>query len=110
MILLIPGPKWNAAMAHLGPNNPISLIEGTQVMNAAWKDGRLEHVGGFDTTKPEGILAWVKQAMNNPDFKRAQAGLDPLPVPAVAQPNLFARLSSNNDPICSMRVVSRPAK
>ena len=107
MILLVPGPRWNEAMAHLGPNNPISLIEGTQVMNAVWKNGKLEYVGGFDSTKAEGILAWVRHAINQPDFKRAQAGLDPLP----ALPQMPSLLSPPpTDSICSLRVVSRPAK
>ena len=35
-IILIPGKTWDAAITNLGPNNPIEIKEGVQVMNASF--------------------------------------------------------------------------
>lgn len=74
MILLIPGPTWDAAMANLGPKNPIEIKDGVQIMNATWDKGQLAYTQKYDIRKTEEFAKWLKDSLENEDFKRVQSG------------------------------------
>lgn len=71
MILLIPGRLWDEAMAKLGPKNNVELINGVQTMNAKWVGSKLEYVNKYDIKKPSDFTLWIKDALENEDFKKA---------------------------------------
>ena len=72
MVLLIPGKLWDSAMANLGPKNPILLREGVQIMNAKWEGNAYTYELKYDIHNPADFTKWLREALNNPDFKRAQ--------------------------------------
>ena len=107
MIMLIPGRMWDRAMANLSNVPPVSLIEGTQVMNAVWKGQVLERVQEFDSTKADGILAWLKKALDHPDFVRAQNA----PVESTAHVRPLPKIENPfklTDNVCTIKIISRP--
>jgi hypothetical protein len=75
-IILIPGKTWDAAMANLGPNNPIEIKEGVQVMNATWDDDTNKFVPmskfEFNWNVAENFGLWLKKSIKHPDFVTAQ--------------------------------------
>lgn len=75
MILLVPGTMWDNAMAKLGPDNDVPLIDGVQILNAVWKDGKLtlDTKPAYDIRKPGDFGRWLAEALENPDFKRVQS-------------------------------------
>lgn len=106
MILLVPGPVWNRAKG-----NDSEIKDGIQVMNGVWKsDNEMIPVAKYDTRKTEEFVKWYKEAVENPEFKRAQSGLPPSnsfinsnivkPVP----------IEKKDIPleICTMHIISRP--
>jgi len=133
MILLVPGPLWDSAMSKLGPKNDIKLIDGVQVMNGNWTNSeasKLEYVQKYDIRKPGDFGKWIRDAMENEDFKRVQNPVvEKVVTPVVvAAPNgrpFQPLLTGVNRPagnriantiqqdeigldICSMRIISRP--
>jgi len=81
MILLVPGKVWDAAMANLGPKNSIEIKEGVQMVNAVWDKDELKYVQKYDIRKPQEFARWLKDAIENDEFKRVQAsGPTPGPV------------------------------
>ena len=56
MILLVPGKTWDAAMANLGPKNPIEIKDGVQIMNAAWDKDELKYVQKYDIRKVDDFV------------------------------------------------------
>lgn len=74
MILLIPGRMWDAAMSKLGPKNDVQLVEGVQIMNGMWEAGELKYVQKYDIRKPAEFGRWIRDALENDDFKRIQNG------------------------------------
>ena len=135
MILVIPGRKWDAAMSKLGPKNDVELVEGVQIMNGMWDGNELKYVQKYDIRKPSEFGRWIKDAIDNDDFKRIQNGpslssniivptiqtagshpiqplLSNIVRPGNTNNNYVAagtidRPELNND-ICSMRIISRP--
>lgn len=73
MILLVPGKVWDAAMSNLGPKNPIEIKEGVQVINAAWDKDDLKYIQKYDIRKPAEFTKWLKDSLENEEFKRIQA-------------------------------------
>jgi len=73
MIILVPGKVWDAAMGNLGPKNPIEIKEGVQIMNAAWDKDDLKYIQKYDIRKPAEFSKWLKDSLENEDFKRVQA-------------------------------------
>lgn len=77
-VLLIPGQLWNRATENLGKDNNVEIKEGVQIFGFKWVKGKLT----FDkdlklrSDKPisDILLTWLKQALENKDFKRAQLG------------------------------------
>lgn len=111
MIMLIPGRLWDQAMSNLNSVPPVSLIEGTQVMNAIWKNGSLERVNEFDQTKADSIVAWVKRALADPNFIKVQSGtpepntnLTPHLRTLPARENPF----KSTDNVCTIKIITRP--
>jgi hypothetical protein len=74
MIILVPGKIWDAAMANigLGSRNPSEIRDGVQVMNAKWISDKIEYEQKYDIRNPSEFARWLRDAMNNPDFKRVQ--------------------------------------
>ena len=138
MILLVPGKVWDAAMANLGPKNPIEIKEGVQIMNAIWDKEDLKYIQKYDIRKPAEFSKWLKDSLDNDEFKRVQLSgpsqnVGPV-VPTTSSPSapiqpllsgIVRPSNSNNsyvaagnsdrnnamDPgsdICSMRIISRP--
>jgi hypothetical protein len=138
MIFLVPGKVWDAAMSNLGPKNPIEIKEGVQVMNAAWDKDDIKYIQKYNISKPEEFTRWLKDSLENEEFKRVQAS-GPTPpsgivVPTTSTPsapiqpllssivrpanshNSYVAAGSTDrsismepgDDICSMRIISRP--
>jgi hypothetical protein len=82
MILLIPGPIWDKAMANLGPKNPIKLEGGIKVFNGeiTKRDGIITLVqkNDYNFLEPSEYGRWIKKAAEDPEFKRIQSGKDSL--------------------------------
>lgn len=74
MILLIPGRLWDTAMSKLGPKNDVILREGVQIMNGIWDGNDLKYAQKYDIRKPSEFARWLREAMDNDDFKRVQNG------------------------------------
>lgn len=140
MILLVPGSLWDSAMGKLGPKNDVKLIEGVQIMNGAWTNSdasKIEYVQKYNIQKPAEFGRWIRDAMENDEFKRVQnetvMAVAPIvapqlaPVaPVVPAARVFQPLMTGiNKPghtriavpmkqeeigldICSMRIISRP--
>lgn len=72
MILLVPGHTWDSAMANLGIKNPVEIKDGVQIMNAVWKGSDLTYEQKYDIRKPEDFAKWLKDSLENKDFKRVQ--------------------------------------
>lgn len=89
-IILIPGPVWEAAMVNLGPNNPAKIRSGVQVLNGKWLNDHPVPDEKYDTRRPEEFSRWLKDALNDPEFKQAQE-VSPLPT----------------SDVCAMRIVPR---
>jgi hypothetical protein len=136
MILLVPGKVWDAAMANLGPKNPIEIKEGVQIMNGVWDKNDLKYAQNYDIRKPAEFSRWLKDSLENEEFKRIQASGPTVGsiVPTTSTPSapiqpllsgLVRPSNSNNNyvaagnsernismepggDICSMRIISRP--
>lgn len=134
MVLLIPGRLWDAAMSKLGPKNDVKLIEGVQIMNGAWEGNDLKYVSKYDIRKPANFGEWIREAMNNEDFKKAQNGegsdiavptiqhipsqsIRPIFTDIVRPGNAITSHTSTGSinhglyphgDVCSMRIISRP--
>jgi hypothetical protein len=138
MILLIPGRMWDEAMSKLGPKNEVTLIDGVQIMNGKLENSVPTYVQKHDIRKPAEFAEWLKEALNNEDFKRVQNNPNPasggnVVVPTIPaahapsqpiQPLLTSIIKPTNtsthyvqsgasEPhgagdICSMRIISRP--
>jgi len=76
MILLVPGKLWDSAMSKLGPKNDVQLIDGVQIMNGILVNDSPDYVQKYDIRKPAEFARWLRDSMDNPDFKRIQYGLD----------------------------------
>ena len=85
MILLIPGRTWDTAMSKLGPKNDIQLVEGVQIMNGIWEGNELKYVQKYDIRKPTEFAKWLKESLENEEFKRIQNGTA---VPATIVPTI----------------------
>lgn len=72
MVLLVPGKIWDAAMANLGPKNPMEIKNGVQMINAVWDNGDIKYDQKYDIKKPEEFARWLKDALENEDFKKVQ--------------------------------------
>ena len=72
MILLVPGKVWDAAMANLGPKNPVEIKEGVQIMNAVWDKEDLKYMQKYDIRKPAEFSKWLKASLENEEFKKVQ--------------------------------------
>lgn len=83
MIILIPGPLWNNAMSKLGPKNDVQLVDGVQIMNGKWNGTSIEYVQKHDIRKPEEFAKWLKEALENENFKRVQNATQSSIVPTV---------------------------
>lgn len=131
MILLVPGGLWNEAMSKLGPKNNVQLIDGVQIFNGSFKDGKLGYENKYNPKQPGEFAKWLEASMKNEDFMRVQNGNarpaptpvpapapvptpTPTPVPAPANTivdserrQALSQLSAKTD-VCSMRIVPRP--
>jgi len=135
MILLIPGRLWDTAMSKLGPKNDVELVEGVQIMNGMWDHGELRYTPKYDIRKPSAFAQWLREALDNEDFKKIQNGSSPSSlVPTIQTPsqpiqplltNIILPGNTNmsyvaagptdrnsamepGTDICSMRIISRP--
>jgi hypothetical protein len=73
MVLLVPGNVWDAAMKNLGPKNPIEITDGVQALNAIWDtNNKLTYRYKYDISKPESFSNWIKESLQNEDFKKVQ--------------------------------------
>lgn len=133
MTLLIPGRLWDEAMSKLGPKNDVVLVDGVQIMNGRLDNGSPAYVQRYDIRKPSDFGEWLKDALNNEDFKRVQNGpssaivvptshppshpIQPLLTSIIKPSNAASNyVQSNNSEshvggngdICSMRIISRP--
>jgi hypothetical protein len=72
MILLVPGKIWNNAMSKLGPKTDAQIVDGVQIMNGIMENGELKYVQKYDIRKPSEFARWIKDCLENEDFKRVQ--------------------------------------
>lgn len=127
MILLVPGKVWDDAVSAIAKNNDVEIKEGVEIMNAVWENNVLTYKQRYDIRKPEEFGKWVKEAMENKDFKRIQefgivvptiknnapvARSTETPKVESAPTSFFpstktGSLKTNGD-VCSMRIISRP--
>jgi hypothetical protein len=132
MILLVPGKLWDQAMSKLGPKNDVQLVDGVQIINGSWvkndKSGKDEIVykQQYDVRKASEFGRWVKDALENEEFKRAQYGsgssgnvpVTNAPITQPIQPAYSSFLkpvqttskynASGHGDVCSMRIITRP--
>lgn len=77
MILLVPGRLWDTAMSHLGPKNTDQLRDGVQIMNGTWvhENGidEVRYAAKYDIRKVEDFGKWLRESLENPEFKKAQS-------------------------------------
>jgi hypothetical protein len=73
-VLLIPGPLWDYAVSKISTTNDVEISYGVQVFNAVWSEAQQEWTWRrfYDYLNPESYATWIREAMNNPDFKDAQ--------------------------------------
>jgi hypothetical protein len=71
MVLLIPGPVWDQAIQTMNSETPSDLKIGVQIMNAV-RDPDIKHASRYNITQISDYLKWIKEALDQPDFKRAQ--------------------------------------
>jgi len=122
MILLVPGKIWDNAMSKLGPKSEAVITDGVQIMNGTLKNGIPELHQKYDTRKPSEFAKWLKDSLENEDFKKYQTQvINPIIVPTIERPAVqpFFKPSGSNvnytgtssldikQEICSMRIVSR---
>jgi hypothetical protein len=129
MVLLIPGKVWDTAMSKLGPKSEAQILEGVQIMNGYLKNGQPEILQKYDTKKPSEFAKWLKDSLENEDFKKVQnSNGNSLIVPTIEQtsniqphfPKIMRPNNSTsnyvpnntdlqiNGDVCSMRIISRP--
>lgn len=72
MVILIPGKVWDLAMSNLGPKNNIEIKEGVQIMNAIWDKDEIKYSQKYDLRKPAAFKQWIKDSLDNEEFKRVQ--------------------------------------
>ena len=72
MVLLIPGRVWDVAMSKLGPKSDATIIDGVQIMNGYLKNGNVEMLHKYDTRKTAEFAKWLKDALENEEFKKIQ--------------------------------------
>ena len=133
MVLLIPGPLWNQAMSKLGPKNDVKFFDGVQILNGNWHGETFDYVQKYDIRKPGDFGDWLRESMNNDNFKRVQNGTASSIVPTIQTPSqpiqpILSNISkpantattyagagssdrhSSMEPgdVCSMRIISRP--
>lgn len=80
IIFIVPGNLWNAAMANLGPNNPIEFIDGIRIFNGVMKSevmkrGTLHRniptfVKTYNDYDIQHYINWVNDSLKDPDFVR----------------------------------------
>lgn len=102
MILLVPGTLWDKAMSKLGPKNDVQIVEGVQVMNGVWENKELKYVYKYDTRKPSEFARWLRDALDNEDFKRVQNRQETL------KNITFENNNTQRFDVCSMKIISRP--
>lgn len=72
MIILVPGQTWDSAMDNLGPNSPIKLKEGVQVLDGHFQGDQLRYdASAVPGDLPSVMAKWLRKALDNVDFKRA---------------------------------------
>ena len=98
MVLLIPGRMWDNAMSKLGPKNDVQLVEGVQIMNGMWESSELKYVQKYDIRKPAEFTRWLRDSMDNEDFKKAQNS----PAQSVVVPTIQPTNNHATQPIPSL--------
>lgn len=96
-IILIPGPLWDTAMANLGPNNNIKLIENVKVMNFKIVNEKLEYEEKYDLLVPSDYERWFNDCMNI----SSKININPIITTKVNKYNL------NINP-CTIQLISYP--
>lgn len=134
-ILLVPGRVWDNAMSKLGPKNDAEVVDGVQVMNGVWENGELNYKQKYDIRRPAEFGKWLKEGLENEDFKRANNGsgsgvvvptnqtpanpIQPLLTNIVRPSNSGSTyvaaagdkheiLHGTGGDVCAMRIISRP--
>ncbi len=112
MILLVPGPVWDNAIKHIGDKSDIPITDGVQIFNGFFDDNgfpSMDRPGKYEMT-PEGIAAWFKVAIINPEFQRVQ---NALPISTTYKSKIIQQISQNNElknsnqSVCSMNIIPR---
>ncbi len=114
MVLLVPGATWDNAMQSNNTSTPIDLVEGVVIMNGFRKDG-IQYNYKYNITKPEEFAKWLKDTIEDPEFKKVQSATKVKPIPSLLG-NLGKPTPPENKPtpstgegdVCSMRLISRP--
>lgn len=108
MILLIPGKTWDLAMSKLGPKNDVQLTDGVQVLNGVWDKGELKYVYRYDIRKPSEFAKWLREALDNEDFKRVQNIATVQPLFSTVKKQDIKTTETKQDDVCSIRIIPRP--
>lgn len=127
-IILIPGPLWNIATAKLGNSNDIQIVEGVQIFNGYMLDSvpKMYDKPRYAYNKPAEFGRWLKDSLEQPDFKRVQNSATLFPKiitkmpeikPILEKPKLKPEkveysLSSSliSNDVCSLKMLSKPRK
>lgn len=112
IIFLVPGNVWNAAMASLGPNNPIEFIDGIQIFNGVmkkevFKRGAMQRnipdfVKTYNDYDIEHYITWVNTSLKDPDFVRVSTS----PVPNASIQSIQPIQPISQDPNSLLRPIS----
>lgn len=73
MIILVPGKIWNNAMTNRGSDADVRLQDWVQILNGYWHDDfKCSFIYKYDTLKPSEYGRWLKDAMENEEFRKVQ--------------------------------------
>ncbi len=72
MVLLVPGPIWDQAVADIQPNSTVEIKDGVQIFNGQMVDTKLRLIYTFNGKTPADYGSWIRAAMQNEDFIRVQ--------------------------------------
>lgn len=134
MIFLVPGHVWDTAMQTMNSDNPSDVKEGVQIMNGLRAPGatKIQYVQKYNILKSSDFVKWIKEALENEEFKKVQQTKKPIPSlianinkpitpvsspvntsdstinnPTTPNTTTFPNLAPVQPDVCSMRIISR---
>jgi hypothetical protein len=126
MIFLVPGHVWDTAMKTMNSDAPTDVKEGVVIMNGLRAPGslKIQYVQKYNILKSSDHVKWIKEALENEEFKKVQNVKKVEPKPEIKPiPSLITNINKSLTPIptfdstfpsistgsevCSMKIISR---